>query len=199
MKRVAAIVTAAGASRRFGPASKLHAPLGGMALLERSLRALEVLPLVEVIVVVAPGDAPSRAIAARCGCRAVENPEPEAGLGRSIACGARALSADADAALLCLGDMPLAPAAAGGRLLARYEACAGGVVLVPVHAGRRGHPVIFDRAHFSALAALDGDRGARDLLAGTGLVEVPVADAGVLLDVDTPADLAAMEAGGHGA
>jgi molybdenum cofactor cytidylyltransferase len=198
VKRVAAIVTAAGASRRFGPASKLHAPLGGLPLLERTLRALQALPLAQVLVVLAPGDETSRAIAARLGFDTVENPEPAAGLGSSIACGARALSRTNDGTLLCLGDMPLAPAAAGARLIRRYEDCAGGVVLVPVHDGRRGHPVLFDRAHFATLAALGGDRGARALLTGPAVVEVPVDDAGVLLDVDTPADLAALETGAPG-
>lgn len=194
MKRIAAIVTAAGASRRFGPESKLHAPLDGLPLIERTLRALQALPLAEVLVVLAPGDETIRAIAARLGFETVENPDPAAGLGSSIACGARALSRATDGALLCLGDMPLAPAAAGSKLIARYEDCADGVVLVPVHGGRRGHPVLFDRAHFAALTALGGDRGARALLAGPAVVEVPVDDAGVLLDVDTPEDLAALAA-----
>ncbi|MBT8336600.1 MAG: NTP transferase domain-containing protein, partial [Gemmatimonadetes bacterium] len=63
----------------------------------------------------------------------------------------------------------------------------GRTVSVPVCDERRGNPVAWSRAHFAEILALEGDRGARDLLDrhAAGVIEVPVDDAGVLRDVDT--------------
>ncbi|MEQ8800716.1 MAG: NTP transferase domain-containing protein, partial [Haliea sp.] len=67
-------------------------------------------------------------------------------------------------------------------------------VVTPTYAGEPGHPVGFGRAFFSALARLQGDRGARDLVrrAGSGRLCLPLSDPGILRDVDYPADLAAL-------
>jgi molybdenum cofactor cytidylyltransferase len=67
------------------------------------------------------------------------------------------------------------------------------MVAAPFHDGRRGHPVGFGAACFDALATLDGDAGARDVVAahGDALVRLEVDDPGVLRDVDTAADLGA--------
>jgi molybdenum cofactor cytidylyltransferase len=88
-----------------------------------------------------------------------------------------------------LGDMPLV---APDELAAIAAAVDGPeAVAVPVHAGRRGNPVGFGRAWFPRLAALTGDRGARALIAGAAVTEVP-AGPEVLLDCDTPEALAAL-------
>ena len=65
---------------------------------------------------------------------------------------------------------------------------------MPVRGRRRGNPVLWPARHFAALRALQGDRGARGLLRryAREVVRVPMPDAGVTRDVDTPADLAAV-------
>jgi molybdenum cofactor cytidylyltransferase len=55
--------------------------------------------------------------------------------------------------------------------------------------GRRGNPVGFGRVHLDTLLALGGDQGARRLLQSFPVTEVPVIDAGIFRDIDTPADL----------
>ena len=64
-------------------------------------------------------------------------------------------------------------------------------IVIPVHRGRRGHPVAFGADFFPALAQLDGDVGARQLVAAhaAAVRELAVADAGILRDVDRPSDL----------
>jgi molybdenum cofactor cytidylyltransferase len=92
-----------------------------------------------------------------------------------------------DAWLVALGDMPhVAPA----TLQALADALkAGAPIAAPAMQGRRGNPVGFGRVHLDALLALQGDQGARRLLQGCPVTEVPVEDPGIFRDIDTPADL----------
>jgi molybdenum cofactor cytidylyltransferase len=72
-------------------------------------------------------------------------------------------------------------------VIAAYRPAAGSLVVVPMHEGRRGNPVLWSRRYFPDLMALEGDRGARDLIARDPAAVVSV-DAGpaVLTDIDTP-------------
>ncbi|WP_205189845.1 NTP transferase domain-containing protein, partial [Burkholderia sp. LMG 13014] len=65
----------------------------------------------------------------------------------------------------------------------------GASIVAPAHRGVRGHPVGFSAHHFDALAALDGDTGARALFASAPVKLLDVDDPGIVRDVDTPADL----------
>ena len=82
------------------------------------------------------------------------------------------------------------------RLLAAFDPERGAFVVVPVVDGKRGNPVVWSRRFFPELAGLDGDVGARHLIASypEAVVEVPVTGNGVLVDVDTPDALAAARA-----
>jgi molybdenum cofactor cytidylyltransferase len=126
----------------------------------------------------------------------LENPRWTEGMSTSIASGVSALDGRVECALICLGDMPrvrvsdLRALLEASRRAALESPRAGSpapAAWVPVHAGRRGNPVLWSASWFSKLTALRGDRGARGLLSRLGeqVVEVP-AGAGVLFDVDTP-------------
>ncbi|MGE3772221.1 MAG: NTP transferase domain-containing protein [Gammaproteobacteria bacterium] len=196
MKRVAAVVTAAGYGRRYGSERKLAATLAGRPVLAWTLDNLRELPLARRILVVAPGDEAAAGLAQAAGMSLVVNRDPAQGLGASIACGVRALAPALDGVLVVLGDMPRVQGTSIAALLARFDTLPDSAVVAPVHRGRRGHPVLFGAAHFPALAALTGDEGARAVLAAAALTPVDVDDPGVLLDIDTPADLvAAIEKG----
>lgn len=191
--KVTAVLLAAGSSRRFG-APKLLAPWRGRPLWEHALAALGAASEVtETILVVAPGFAapplPPR-------CRLVVNPEHAEGMGASLRAGVRAAAPDTEAFLVALADMPLVPPGLIAALVACYGAGEGPIV-VPVHGGRRGHPLLIGAALRDELLALRGDAGARGVLAAhPGLVAtVATDDAGVLFDVDDPGDL---EPGGRG-
>jgi len=193
LKRVAAVVTAAGYGRRYGSERKLAAMLDGRPVLAWTLDSLRDLPLAQRVLVVAPGDEAAAELAQQAaGIDVVVNRDPAQGLGASIACGVHALAPGTDGVLVVLGDMPRVRATSIAALLARFDTLPDAAVVAPLHRGRRGHPVLFGAAHFPALAVLTGDEGARAVLAGAALTFVEVDDPGVLLDVDTPADLAAM-------
>jgi molybdenum cofactor cytidylyltransferase len=111
-------------------------------------------------------------------------------MGASLAWGV-AQSRDADGWLIALADMAwIRPASIRGVAAAVRSA---GDIAAPWHAGRRGHPVAFGRDYGVELAALQGDQGARGLLAihASRLRLLPVDDAGVLRDLDTRPDAAA--------
>ena len=80
------------------------------------------------------------------------------------------------------------------RLIAFFEPSEGRAICLPTWRGRRGNPVLLGRQFFPEIAAISGDVGAKDLIAGyPALVcEVPMEDGSVLTDVDTPEALAAL-------
>lgn len=191
MSEVAALVLAAGLSRRMG-ANKLLAELGGEPLVARAVDAALGSRARPVVVVL--GHEAERVRAALAGRAVVfaRNEAPAAGLSASLRAGLAALPAGAAGTLVCLADMPWVRASHLDALLAAFERDPRRPICVPTFEGRRGHPVLWPARHFPALDALRGDRGARELLDvfAAELCYVPVADAGVTRDVDTPDALA---------
>jgi molybdenum cofactor cytidylyltransferase len=190
-----ALVLAAGSGSRFG-GGKLLAPFEGGLLLDGALSAAFAAPARRVGVVWGQDDrvpAAARAFVERIGAaerlvlvRAERSAE---GLAWSLKAGIASLPADAAGAFVFLGDMPRIPAGLTGDLA--QALAAGALAVAPTFEGRRGHPVLFSAEIFPRLLALDGDRGAAVVLADLGerLALVPAPDAGVLFDVDRPADL----------
>ena len=99
----------------------------------------------------------------------------------------------ADGAIVCLGDMPLISAQLIDRLIETFAPDRGQLIAVPVSDGRRGNPVLWSRRFFKELMTLDGDIGARHLIAkhAEAVAEVPVEGNGAFLDIDTPQALEA--------
>ena len=199
MIEVGAIVLAAGLSQRFraaggeGP-SKLLAPLGGEPLVRRAAQAATASCARPVVVVT--GHAKAEVEAALEGLAVVftHNADFASGLASSLKVGVAALPERIEGALVLLGDMPAVDASVLDRLIQAFYADPRVLAVAPVHAGRRGNPVLLSRALFAAIARLDGDEGARRLLrqAGPGRVlEVAIEGDAPLLDIDTPEDLAA--------
>jgi molybdenum cofactor cytidylyltransferase len=102
---------------------------------------------------------------------------------------ARPLRAQAQGWIIGLADMPYVTSATVAAL--RDALAAGAAIAVPLYQGRRGNPVGFSGLHLAELLALQGDRGARALLAAHPVTEVAVDDPGILRDIDTAADLKA--------
>jgi len=193
--RLEAIVLAAGAASRFG-GGKLLADYRGRPLLDHALDTALAAPARGVTVVLRPGDAAALALVeARAEPRLRPLAAPDAaqgfdqGLGASLRTAILALPGDAEAALVLLGDMPRVPHDLAADLVQALSAGPG--IAAPVHAGRRGHPVLFARRWFADLAALAGDRGAQGVLtkAGDAIALVETDDPGVLFDVDRREDL----------
>ena len=185
-----ALVLAAGAGTRFG-GGKLLAPYGDGVLLEGALRAAQT-ALMRAVTVVTGADGEAVAAAVRAfdpEIRIVHAPDHAEGMGASLRAGVASLGEDVDVVVILLGDMPRVPAAIVRRLAGAVEG--GAEAAAPLCGGRRGNPVALSRRLFPQLLSLEGDEGARRVLAGLGdrLVLVPTDDDGVLFDVDRPDDL----------
>jgi molybdenum cofactor cytidylyltransferase len=189
--RPTVVVLAAGKGSRFhGSAHKLEQGLGDLSVLDNTLRnAIESRLPVVVVVTQALAAGAARIVAAR---DVVVVPQALAarGMGHSIAAGVAA-RADSPGWLLLPGDMPMVKPA---TLLAVAAALGQHPVAYAQHQGRRGHPVGFAAELYSELMMLSGDEGARRLIARYPAIGVDVDDPGVLLDLDTEADLVAMRA-----
>ncbi len=192
--RVGAVVLAAGRGRRMGADNKLLMPFGGKPMIRHVVEAVLASRARPVVVVVGyEGERVVQALA-HLGVQVAVNPDFDAGLARSLQTGVAALPAEVDGAVVVLGDMPRITAPLVDRLIDAFRPEEGAGIVVPVRAGVRGHPVLFGRAFFDAIRALEGDVGARSLLAAfpEAVREVEVEDAAIHLDVDTPEQFAAL-------
>ncbi len=184
-----ALILAGGAGRRFG-GGKLLADLAGAPVIRRVAEAVIGGGFAEVVVVTGAEDAPVRISLKDIPCRILHAPDWAAGMAATLRTGITALSPETRGAFVFLGDMPLVPVALCPLLAEAAES--SGYAARPRLAGKPGHPVAFTRAAFSDLLALEGDKGATALLQGRADVAyLDTADSGVLLDIDTPDDLAA--------
>ncbi|MFJ4348058.1 NTP transferase domain-containing protein [Pseudomonas sp. NPDC089401] len=184
---VVALVLAAGRGTRFGSDKRRATLADGRSLLAHSVaRARAVFG--DVRVVLRTGER-AEDFGLADDCRVIVSPEAASGMGHSLAAGAGSLlDSPAQAVAILLGDMPWIASATLQQL---SEAAGVSTIVLPRHAGQQGHPVLFGRDFWPALARLSGDEGARSVVqAHRGCcVVVEVEDAGVLQDVDEPQGL----------
>jgi molybdenum cofactor cytidylyltransferase len=150
----------------------------------RNLRAA----VPDVVAVVAPDSTVLAALLSETGARVTECPNAERGMGASLACGVAATLV-ADKWIIALADMPFIRPETIAAVARALED--GALAAAPFYGGRRGHPVGFGLALRDELLALDGDQGARSVLArhAAALVRVACDDSAILRDIDVPADL----------
>jgi molybdenum cofactor cytidylyltransferase len=195
-RRVAAVVLAAGRSSRMGPVNKLTSEIGGKSLVR--IAAEQALASQASPVIVVTGHEREKVEAALAGLpvKLVHNARYADGLGTSLKTGIAAVPDEADAAIVCLGDMPRVDAGLMNRLIAAYDPERGALVVVPVIEGRRGNPVLWSRRFFPDLMGVEGDIGARNLIANysEAVTEVPVTGSAAFTDVDTPESFSAVKA-----
>jgi molybdenum cofactor cytidylyltransferase len=187
-RNVAAVILAAGRSTRMGGPNKLLAELGGKALVR--IVTEQALASKAQSVIVVTGHQADEVQAALQGLRVtfVRNPDFAQGLASSLKAGIAAVPDDADGAAICLGDMPLIDARLIDRLIEAFAPDRGNLIVVPVSDTGRGNPVLWSRRFFQELLTLDGDIGARHLIArhSEAVAEVTVEGFGAFLDIDTP-------------
>ena len=190
-RRPVVVVLAAGRGMRFrGPGHKLEQALGSETVLGSTLKSA-IATRLRVVVVTSERLAPavrslvaSRDVIELPDCDAQGRPQP-IGMGHSISAGVAA-TGDAEGWLILPADMPMLQPAS---LLAVAQALEQHPVAFAQHRGRRGHPVGFNAELFSELVALQGDEGARRILARYPSHGVELDDPGVLIDVDSVEDL----------
>ena len=188
---VAAIVLAAGESRRMGGTNKLTLTVDGVPLVARVVDAALASRADPVVVVTGfDDDAVRRALAGRP-VQVVHNPAYGEGMSTSLRCGLGAVPATTDGAVVCLADMPRLTAAVIDRLIGAFDPARGTAACVPAYRGRRGNPVLLSRDLFASAETIVGDRGARDVVAAAGdaVAVVDWDDDSVVFDVDEPGDL----------
>jgi len=188
---IGGLVLAAGAATRFG-APKQLAELDGVPLLEHALRAITAAPVGRVVVVLGSGADEIAAGVNLHGAEPLVCSRWDEGQSASLACGLGALE-DCEAVVVTLGDQPRMSPDAIRRVMAARN---GAAAVRATYGGKPGHPVLLERELFGPLRDVSGDKGARNLLLSVQVHDVPCEDLGGGEDVDTPAELDALRAGG---
>jgi molybdenum cofactor cytidylyltransferase len=185
-QRTAAVVLAAGLSSRMGQPKALL-PWDGRTVIEAIVVRLLAARLAEVIVVTGYRGAEVAEVLTKYPVQVIHNPGYVQGeMLSSLQMGLRALPDSIAASMVVMGDQPSLDGRVIGRVLAAYAEGRGQIV-VPVHRGERGHPVLIDRRFWPELLALENG-APRDVIRRypeqTALVDVPTDS--ILLDIDTP-------------
>ncbi len=192
LTQLGAVVLAAGRSSRMRAEYKLLKIWRGKPLLDHCLSTVAGLNLACVCVVTGARGEEVRKLVDNWPVKSVENAAFASGVASSIATGVAAMPDNARGVFIVLGDMPMVQREDFEALSVAFSPETSADICVCFHDGRRGHPVLFGRRHFADLLALQGDRGAAEIIARHPgrVARVEHASAGVLLDFDTASDFA---------
>jgi molybdenum cofactor cytidylyltransferase len=181
---VEGVILAAGLSTRSGR-WKMALPLGDKTVLQRCVEGM--LDAVNRIWVVTGwrADQVASLLQGYPKVELVPNPEYRQGMFSSVQAGlARAC---AERVFLTPGDYALLPPSVYAQMLAVTAE-----IVIPTHGGKKGHPVLLGHSSVREILALPGDAMLRDYIAESGFATVEVDSPGILLDIDTPEDYAAI-------
>ncbi len=183
-----AVILAAGESRRMGT-QKLLLPFGETTVVGAVVGTALASRVDRVLVVLGADKDDVREEIERLGINFVVNEHFAEGMLSSVQAGFRALPADAEAAVVMLGDQPFLPARVVDAVIEAFRRSGKGIV-VPAFQGRRGHPVLVDLKYRDAVLALDPADGLRRLMHAhpEDIFEAEVEDANILRDMDVPED-----------
>ncbi len=184
---VAAAVLAAGLGTRMGTPKPI-VPAAGKPLASWIIETLLAVPLDPVLVITGHVATEVEAALASYPVQFVRNPLYATGMAGSIKAAVDAVPAETEALLIVPADMPMIELATLASLIAQAKPDR---IVVPFYHGRRGHPVVFGSCFFGALAELKGDQGGRPVLErhATSIVQIPLDDEGILVDIDTKIEL----------
>jgi CTP:molybdopterin cytidylyltransferase MocA/xanthine/CO dehydrogenase XdhC/CoxF family maturation factor len=191
-RRIAGVVLAAGTSSRMGK-NKLAIPIDGKPLVRHAVEAALTAALDPVIVVIGHEPAAIRDALGGLPVHFVQNDAFADGLSTSLRTGIKAVPPSCDGAMIILGDMPDISPELIDRAVAAFDPAQSRTICVATAQGERGHPVLWGRQFFSSIEHLQGDTGARNLMAlhADQVYEVEAGDGAPLTDIDTPESLAA--------
>jgi molybdenum cofactor cytidylyltransferase len=195
VRQVAAVILAAGEAKRFRRSpdeTKLIAELDGKPIVRHVAEAALASRAHPVLLVT--GHAHAQVLGALDGLMVerIHNHDPGAGLPTSLKLAVCALPSTACGAVILLGDMPRIAPNLIDRLIDAFGAAqVEPLAVVPVRGGRRGNPALIGRSLFAAIRMLEGDKGARDLIAAAreNILELPVGDSAIEIDIDSREDL----------
>jgi molybdenum cofactor cytidylyltransferase len=192
VRQIAAVILAAGEAtrcRRSPDETKLVAELDGKPIVRHVAEAALASRARPVLLVT--GHAHAQVLGALDGLllERIHNVDPGADLSASLKVAVRALPSTTHGVVILLGDMPRIAPSLIDRLIDAFDAAPSEpLAVVPVRGGRRGNPALIGRGLFAAVRMLEGDKGARDLMR-KDILELPVGDSAIEIDVDTRGDL----------
>ncbi|VAV92724.1 Molybdopterin molybdenumtransferase / Molybdenum cofactor cytidylyltransferase [hydrothermal vent metagenome] len=186
-KKIAALILAAGQSRRMGQDNKLLLPYGEETVLSHVLTQVRQAGLENIYGVTGHQRQAIEQEFSRHNVTAFHNDLYAEGMSTSVKLGIRSLPSDCDAVLIILGDMPNISADILKQIMAAYDPACDRSIIIPTCNGKRGNPILWDRAFFSDFEELAGDMGAKKLLGDYPefIHEVDVDSDVIFLDIDT--------------
>jgi molybdenum cofactor cytidylyltransferase len=187
---IAAIVLAAGQSRRMGAKNKLHLPVNGEALLRRTVKTLQASELGEIVVVLGHQSQLAHALLEGLAVRSVYNERYLSGQMSSVHCGLAALKKSNAGVMIALADQPAITTEEINLLIDSFRGRSTGEVVIPTFRGARGNPIVISEQSRSDILCGKRDLGCRKFIEkNPGLVKmVEMPSSGVIIDLDTPAD-----------
>ena len=191
MKDIAALLLAAGQSRRMG-AFKPLLPFGDRTVIQRCVANLRAAGVEEVIVVLGHRADEVRTHLNDSNVRFALNADTDSEMGVSIARGIEQVNADARAVLIALVDHPAVSPEAIASLIDEWRS--GAKLVQPEQGGRGGHPVLIDLTYRNELLHLDPRRGLRSFFDAhrTEALRLPMESPYVARDMDTWEDYLAL-------
>jgi CTP:molybdopterin cytidylyltransferase MocA len=191
VKNLAAILLAAGRSRRMG-AFKPLLPFGDSTVIKSCLMHLRDAGVEEIIVVLGYRAEDVRAHLADSEASFALNPDPDSAMGVSVARGIEQLRPDARALLIALVDHPAVDSATIKTITNEWQR--GAKLVQPEHDGRGGHPVLIDLSYRDELLNLDPAKGLRSFFAAhrREVRRVKVESPFVARDMDTWEDYVSL-------
>jgi molybdenum cofactor cytidylyltransferase len=195
---IAAVILAAGRSRRMAPHNKLLVTdKNGKPMIARVVDNVLSSNARPILVVTGHMAEQVEAALGNRPVRFVHAQDYAEGLSASLKAGIAAVPPECAAAIVCLGDMPLVTGRMIDRLLSMYDADEGRLIALPTYRGKQGNPMLWDRRFFPEILEIAGDSGARFLVGrhAESVVELEMADDAVLRDFDTTESLATLPKG----
>ncbi len=185
--KIAAVILAAGQSKRMGEENKLLKPYHGKALIKHAVNNVKEAGIETILVVTGHQEDAIKDALIDEDVSLIHNSLFETGQASSIKAGIKHLPKDIETCFIVLGDMPLVGPEVYQGLSAAIDIANGQTIAAPTWQGKRGNPVLWHNCHFSELLSLEGDTGAKNLLSrlSESLVLVPNDKKSILVDIDT--------------
>lgn len=193
--RIAAVLLAAGESRRMGERNKLALEVDGIPLVRRTAQVLLDSRVSGVVAVLGHEAGRIRELLADLPLRIVVNEDYAEGQMSSVHCGLAALDGVYDGVMIALSDQPLIETEDIDRIVAGFAERKHGSVLVPVHDGRRGNPIVLAWEHRERILAGGRNLGCKRLIERNPelVTTVEFGHGRVTVDLDTPEDYARLQ------
>jgi len=185
--RIAALVLAAGQSRRMGAENKLLLPYQGQTVLSHVVEQVRAAGISDIHIVTGHQKEQVENETRRHGVSFIHNDLYADGMSTSVRLGIRSLPRDMDGALIILGDMPEISAPVLKKIIAAFNPVESRSIIIPIHDGKRGNPILWAREFFDDFESLDGDKGAKVLLGkyADDIHELEIDSDAIFFDIDT--------------